>query len=379
MSCPTSPPPEPARRPGGTSRRGLSLFRAGPAVLPPRRQCRLRWRCRWGRVRHWVRGGGEARCVARGLWGGGARRARAQHVLHRRGGLGGRSSLRPRWRPLPRWYAAAQGRQDAAECVRERRWGSPCLGEGGLGGACRAAGSTKAPASAGGERGVRPGAAPRPAGRHRGGPAAPPLGGAPTSSPQAESARGTGLGLLPPPAGWGDRGSVAPTPAVWRNIPPGTVRIARSGVWRFVGLEEPRSKAGGGRVPSTLGGAAHRRAAGGPNSGRACDAGRARTRQEDNTAAPARRASGTSTWRPGATRGGVTGQLEPPERPAWPTWPARQQRLMPKPRLLQQAHNGAPCSKQSAPCVPLPAPGGGLRCGAARGTLLVRARGDRRA
>ena len=132
-------------------------------------------------------------------------------------------------------------------------------------------------------------------------------------------------------------------------------------------------------MPSTLGGAAHRRAAGGPESGRACDAGRARPSQEDNAAAPARRASGTSTWRHGATRGGATGQPEPPEGPRWPTWPARQQRLMPQPKLLQRVHDGAPCSKQSAPCVPLPAPGGRLRCGAARGTLRAGARGGRRA
>ena len=89
MSSPTSPPPEPARRPGGTSRRGLSLFCAGPAVLPPRRQCRLGWRRRWRRARHWVSGGGEGvpcRCAAHGPWGG---RARAHHVHHRPGGFGG--------------------------------------------------------------------------------------------------------------------------------------------------------------------------------------------------------------------------------------------------------------------------------------------------
>ena len=43
-------------------------------------------------------------------------------------------------------------------------------------------------------------------------------------------------------------------------------------------------------MPSTLGGAAHRRAAGGPELGRAWDAGRARPSQEDSAAAP--RASG---------------------------------------------------------------------------------------
>ena len=109
-------------------------------------------------------------------------------------------------------------------------------------------------------------------------------------------------------------------------------------------------------MPSTLGGAVHRRAAGGVEIGRAWDAGRARLSQEDNADAPARRASGTSTWRPGATRGGAMGQPEPPEEPAWPSWPAWQQRLTPPPRLLHRAHDGAPCSKQSAPCVPPPAP-----------------------
>ena len=279
------------------------------------------------------RGGGRPLRRSRPVGGGGGGwRARAQHVRRRPSGLGGRSPSRPRWGPSPRWCAAAQGRRDAAEYVRERRGGSPCLGGGGgWGGSCRAAGSTKAPASAGGEGGVGPGAAPRPAGRHRGGLAAPPTwrrshvlraGG------ECQGGRSRAI-APPPPAGWGDRGFVAPPPALWCDIPPGTPRIARLGVWRFAGLEESRSKAGAGPVPSTLGGAAHRRAAGGPESGRACDAGRARPSQEDNAAAPARRASGTSTWRPGATQGGATGQLEPPERPAWPTWPARQQRLIP--------------------------------------------------
>ena len=77
--------------------------------------------------------------------------------------------------------------------------------------------------------------------------------------------------------------------------------------------------------PNTSGSDAGGRPAGGGEggeSGRACDAGRARPSQEDNAAAPARWASGTSTWGPGATRGGATGQLEPPEEPVWPTWPA---------------------------------------------------------
>ena len=59
-----------------------------------------------------------------------------------------------------------------------------------------------------------------------------------------------------------------------------------------------------------------------------------------------------------------------------PLWPTQQQRLMPQPRLLHPAHNGAPCSKQSVPSVPAPAPNGRPRCEAASGTLLGGARGD---
>ena len=68
-------------------------------------------------------------------------------------------------------------------------------------------------------------------------------------------------------------------------------------------------------MPRTLGGAAHRRVAGGSEPGRAWEAGRARPSQEDSVAAPARRASGMSTWRPGATRGGGGG--------LWGSWDPR--------------------------------------------------------
>ena len=115
----------------------------------------------------------------------------------------------------------------------------------------------------------------------------------------------------------------------------------------------------------------------GPQSGRGASA-----QHSDNAAAPARRASGTSTWRPGATRGGALGQLGPAEEPVWPSWLAWQQRLMPQPRLLHRAQDGAPCSKQSAPYVPLPAAlrhVGRLRCGAASRTLRTGARGGLRA
>ena len=56
----------------------------------------------------------------------------------------------------------------------------------------------------------------------------------------------------------------------------------------------------------------HRRAAGGLEFGRAWEARRARPSQEDSAAAPARRTSRTSTWRPGATRGGLSGSVGPP-------------------------------------------------------------------
>ena len=49
-----------------------------------------------------------------------------------------------------------------------------------------------------------------------------------------------------------------------------------------------------------------------------------------------------------------------------PSWTARQQRLMPQPRLLHLGHDGAPCSKQCAPSVPLPAHGRRLCVGVGR-------------
>ena len=190
MSSPTGRPPGPARWPGGTSRRGLSLFRTGPAVLPQRRQCGLGWRRRWGRVRHWVTGGGGPFCrVARGLWG---RRARAQHVHHRPGGLGRRPSSRPRGGPPPRWCVAAQGRSNAAKNFWERRWGS-------LGGGLAASWAPPRPPLA-----LLP----------------PPLGGAPMSSARAESAGGGGLGLLPPPPLVGAIGGLWPTHQLLCATPP---------------------------------------------------------------------------------------------------------------------------------------------------------------
>ena len=102
------------------------------------------------------------------------------------------------------------------------------------------------------------------------------------------------------------------------------------------GSASPRRLGGGGGV--------HRREAGGAETGRAWEAS-----QEDSAAAPARRSWGTSTWRPGVTRGAAFGQREPAAGSVCPLCPGRQQRLMPQPRLLHLRHNGAPCSKQSAP------------------------------
>ena len=125
-------------------------------------------------------------------------------------------------------------------------------------------------------------------------------------------------------------------------------------------------------MPKVLGGGGgvHRRDAGGAEAGRGWEGGRAPQSQENSAAAPTRRSSGTSTWRPGATRGWTLGQRGPAEGSMCRSWPARQQRVMPQPRLLHPGHNGAPCSKHTAPWVPLPAPGGRLRCGAASGMLL---------
>ena len=245
-------------------------------------------------------------------------------------------------------------------------------GGGGGGGSCRAAGATETPAPAEDAEGTGPGPSPPPPrwpGREE--VCCPSTRWCP-HGPRAGGGRRGGRSRVaappPPPLAGVIGGLLPPHPSFGVTPPPGSPRSARLGVWRFAGLEASGPWAGEGRVPSTLGGAAHRRAAGGPESGRAWDAGQARPSQEDSAAAPARRASGTSTWRPGATRGGATGQPEPPEEPVWPSWPARQQPLIPQPKLLHRAHDGAPCSKQSTPCVPLPAPGARLRYGAASGT-----------
>ena len=312
MCSPTGPPPVPARRPGGTSRRGLGLFRAGPAVTPPRRQGGLGWRRCRGRVRHWVRGGGgPPGCAVRGPWGGADARAACPP---------------PTWWP---WVGAvvvpAEGTAAAAErgCSGPLRCGS------------KNPGATVGVAllGVGGGRAAPP-APPRPPHRQRmrrgpapGRPPPPPVAGArggllpphPVVPPRPPRGRRKPGGSVPgccpppppPPAGLGDRGTAAPPPVARCEPPPppGSPRLSRLGVWRFAGPEASGPRAGEGRVPSTLGGAAHRRAAGGPESGRAWDAGRARPSQEDNAAAHARQASRRAPGGPARPGAGLWGSL----------------------------------------------------------------------
>ena len=164
-------------------------------------------------------------------------------------------------------------------------------------------------------------------------------GGAPLESVGTEVPAGIGPGPPSPPAAGGrEKGPASPPPdhvGPSSTEPPRSAR--RSGALRFGGLGPSGPNAEERRVASVLGGAAHGRVAGGPKSGRAWEAGRARPSQEDSVAAPARRSSGTSTWRPGATRGGALGQRGPAAGSVCPWWPAWQQRLMPQPRLLHLA------------------------------------------
>ena len=237
-------------------------------------------------------GGGAASLAAWGGGGGGLAGARAACPPPSWWPWGGGRRCAPggdRRRGGARLLRAAEMRPNTSgsDAGGRRAWGG---GGGGLGGVLPRRGLLQGPRLHGG-RGGGSAPVPRPAPlAGTGGGLLPP----PTwrrshvlrAGGECQGGRSRAIAPPPPPAGRGDRGCVAPPPAVWCDIPPGTPRIARLGVWRFAGLEEPRSKVGGGRVPSTLGGAAPRRAAGGPESGRACDAGRARPSQEDNAAAP---------------------------------------------------------------------------------------------
>ena len=105
----------------------------------------------------------------------------------------------------------------------------------------------------------------------------------------------------------------------------------RSGLGRFRGLGSPSPRAGGGQAPrprgrgggrplTSWGGVVHQRAAGEPKSGRTWEAGRDRPSQEDSAA---RRSCGARTWRRGATRGGAAGHRKPAAEPPCPSCPAR--------------------------------------------------------
>ena len=99
-------------------------------------------------------------------------------------------------------------------------------------------------------------------------------------------------------------------------------------VWGASGIGSPRApgpRRGESPVPWG-GGGRYRRDVGGPEARKAWEAGCARPSKEDSAAAPARRSWGTSTWWPGATRGGAAGHCgsaaePPPGRvPAPPVW-----------------------------------------------------------
>ena len=139
-------------------------------------------------------------------------------------------------------------------------------------------------------------APPPPLAGARGGLLPPPPVGAPVAPALAGEDEGIGLGLSPPPPPpplAGVIGGLLPPHPLFDDPPPPPPRVPPVSPVRRLAASGP--SAGEGRVPRTLGGAVHRRVAGGPEPGRAWEAGRARPSQEDSAAAPARRASGTST------------------------------------------------------------------------------------
>ena len=148
-------------------------------------------------------------------------------------------------------------------------------------------------------------------------------GGAPVDPVEAEAPAGTGPGLPSLPAvGGGEQGSAAPprpiVVASHLRSPPGQSRGQATGL--FFGLGSCGPNAEEGRPPNALGGAVHQRAARGEELGSAWEARQARPSIEDNPAAPVRRPSGTTTWRPGVTRGRTLGQRGPAEGLVWPSW-----------------------------------------------------------
>ena len=188
----------------------------------------------------------------------------------------------------------------------------------------------------------------------------------------AEADEGTGPGLLPPPPPLAGVRMVLlppPPPVGCGPSPPGSPRLARLGIWRFAGLGSSGPRAEEGRVPSILGGAVHRRVAGGSEPGRA-EAGQARPRApgfRDEYLA-SRRYAGRGPWAAVACRGAGVAFVARPvaavDAPAQAPAPGARWRPM-----FQ-----AECALHA-----LPAPGGRLRCGAARGALRAGARGGLRA
>ena len=110
-------------------------------------------------------------------------------------------------------------------------------------------------------------------------------------------------------------------------------------------------------------------------AGSAADAGLARPSHAESALAPAWRAAGASTCRPGARRcwgGACPGAV-------CPSCPARQHRLIPQPSCRQRQHKGEPCCAHRAPTNPLPSPCRRGRCSSTRATTRTCSRRGRRA
>ena len=92
----------------------------------------------------------------------------------------------------------------------------------------------------------------------------------PCRAGRISGARGRLPRVVPPGRWWGgERVNVPPTRAYWPLFhgPPQSARRLSAGCFGGLGLSGPSAEEG--RVPSVLGGAAHRRDTGGPEAGRA--------------------------------------------------------------------------------------------------------------
>ena len=81
--------------------------------------------------------------------------------------------------------------------------------------------------------------------------------------------RGLAPGCRPPLLAGVRRDPLPPPPVSSGLTSPGSPQLGRLGARRFAGLESSGPRVEDGRVPSTLGGAVHRRVVGGPELGRA--------------------------------------------------------------------------------------------------------------